>query len=277
MPRYLEEIDPAISAEDNIKNMCFTKGAMLVDEFNRIFFDIFLRKSETYKKIVSLLSTGDKEFNEICDLLNMKYSGRILKYLEELQLAGFVRRDYTWQLKTCKDAKLSKFRLSDNYLRFFLKYIDKNKTKIERNSFDFKSLAALPGWNTIIALQFENLILNNRSYLWNILDIKPSDILSENPFFQHKTVRQLGCQIDYLIQTRFDSLYVCEIKFSKHKIPYSVIEEVQQKIDRLKRPKGMSCKPVLVHVNGVNEEVEESNYFTALIDFSKALDGDYST
>jgi uncharacterized protein len=274
IPRYLEEIDPALSAEDNIRTLCFTKGALLVDEFNRIFLNIFLRNSEIYKKIVEILATGDKEFNEICQALHLDFSGRILEYLEELELAGFVKRDYTWLLKTGKDAKLSKFRLSDNYLRFYLKYIDKYKTKIERNSFDFKSLAALPGWNTMIALQFENLILNNRNYLWRSLDIKPEDIVSENPFFQHKTASQPGCQIDYLIQTRFDSLYVCEVKFSKHKVHDSVIDEVQQKIDKLKRPKGMSCRPVLVHVNGLDKYIEESGYFAAIIDFSKALNGD---
>ena len=70
----------------------------------------------------------------------------MLEYLEELELAGFIKRDHPWHIKTGQDSKLSHFRLSDNYLRFFFKYIDKYKTKIDRNSFDFKSLSALPGW-----------------------------------------------------------------------------------------------------------------------------------
>jgi len=49
-------------------------------------------------------------------------------------------------------------------------------------------------------------------------------------------------QIDYMIQTRFGSLYICEIKFSKNTISSSkIIEETQQKISKLKRPKGLSC------------------------------------
>jgi|SRR3989344_6126950 len=273
IPRYLEEVEPNMSAEENIKNLCFLKGALLTEEFNRIFSNLFLRNSEKYRKIVEFLSEGAKEFSHICNLLKLSQSGRILEYLEELELAGFVKRDYTWKLESGRDSKLSNYRLSDNYLRFYLKYIAKYKAKIDRNSFEFKSLATLPGWDTIIALQFENLVLNNRPYLWDALRLSAADIISENPFFQHKTKKQPGCQIDYLIQTRFGILYVCEIKFSKHTISSKTIHEVQQKIEKLKRPKGMSCKPVLIHVNGVHEEIEESEYFAHIIDFSCALDG----
>lgn len=271
VPRYLEEIDPSVGAEENIKNLCFTNGAILFNEFEHIFSNIFLRDSDAYKKILGILASGEKSFEEIRERLG-KISGRILEYLEELSLSGFVKRDYTWRLEDGMDAKLSRFRLSDNYIRFYLKYIDKYKTKIERNSFDFKSLSALPGWQSIIALQFENLVLNNRELIWKILRIKPEDIVSENPFFQNKTIKQQGCQIDYLIQTKFDSLYVCEIKFSRHKVPHQVVGEVQSKIDRLKRPTSMSCRPVLIHVNGVDEELEESRYFSEIIDFGEMLE-----
>jgi hypothetical protein len=269
----LEEINPRVSAEENIKNLCFTQGALLVDEFDRIFSSLFLRHSESYKKIVNALAMGNKEFTEICSLLGIELSGRILEYLEELELSGFVKRDYTWHLKSGEDAKSSKYRLSDNYLRFYLKYIDKYKTKIQRDSFHFKSLAALSGWDSMMALQFENLVLNNRSYVWKRLGIKPEDIISENPFFQNKTARQSGCQIDYMIQTKFGSLYICEIKFSKHPVSYKIIDEMQKKIKKLKRPKGLSCRSVLIHVNGIHDSVVESDYFAAIIDFSEALDG----
>ncbi len=273
IPRYLEEIDPRLCAEDNIKNFCFTDGALLTNEFNNIFSSIFLRDSEIYKKIVNILATGNKEFPDICAMLDAPLSGRVLEYLEELELAGFIKRDYTWHVKTGDDAKLSKYRLSDNYTCFYLKYIEKNLSKISRNSFEFKSLAALPGWDSIIALQFENLVLNNRSYIWQALNIKPENIVSENPFFQHKTTKQAGCQIDYLIQTRFGSLYACEIKFSKNAITTKVIEEMIRKIAKLKYPKGISCRAVLIHVNGVQKDVIESNYFAEIIDFSRAIDG----
>lgn len=215
---------------------------------------------------------NSKEFSEVCQLLNMRSSGRILEYLGELELSGFVKRDYTWKLKSGQDAKLSKYRLSDNYLRFYLKYIDKCKTKIERDGFKFKALSALPGWDTIMALQFESLVLNNRPYLWKFLEINTDEIISENPFFQHKTTKQPGCQIDYMIQTRFGTLYICEIKFSKSVIGPKIIDEMQRKITSLKRPKGLSCRPVLIHAGEVHQNVIESDYFAEIIDFTRILD-----
>ena len=37
-----------------------------------------------------------------------------------------------------------------------------------------------------------------------------------------------------------------------------VIQEVKNKYDRLNRPRGFSCVPVLIHINGVNNSVAEA-------------------
>lgn len=271
VPKYLEEIDHHLDAEDNIKKLCFTKGGMLFDEFDNIFRSSFIRKSNMYIKIVRLLANGPKEMIELCNLLNTKPTGRFSEYLYELDLAGFVKRDYTWQLSTGLDTKMSKYRLGDNYTRFYLKYIDKYKTKIERGSFDIKSLTSLPAWDSIMALQFENLVLNNRKTILRLLGINYDDIVSENPYFQHATTKQEGCQIDYMIQTKSDSLYICEIKFSKNKIGYKVINEVQEKINALKLAKRASYRPVLIHAGDVTKDVENSDYFVKIIDFCHLL------
>lgn len=268
IPKYLEEVEPKFSAEENIKSLCFTKGGFLVEEFSQIFSDIFLRESHFYKNIIITLETGPKERNEICKELNIEPNGRISEYLNELQLAGFIKRDHTWNITSGVDSKLSKYRLSDNYLRFYLKYIDINISKIDRDSYLFKSLNSLPEWDSIMGFQFENLILNNRKYIHDALKLRSEDIIVENPFFQKKNRDHHGCQIDYMVQAKFGTLYVCEIKFSKNKIEKSIIQEVQKKIDCLKYKKGYSCRPVLIHVNGVTDDVINSDYFASIIDAS---------
>ena len=55
IPRYLEEIQPHQTAEQNIKRMCFTKGGILLNEFEKIFADIFDKRAEDYKRIVKAL------------------------------------------------------------------------------------------------------------------------------------------------------------------------------------------------------------------------------
>ena len=142
--------------------------------------------------------------------------------------------------------------------------------QIELNSFNNKSITSLPGWSSIMGLQFENLVLNNRQKIKEILGINQEEMIADNPFFQHKTIRNKGCQIDYLVQTK-DTLYVCEIKFSKYEIKPEICEEIATKIDSLSRPKYLSTRPVLIHVNGVSEELEDKRYFSSIIDFSNLL------
>ena len=120
--------------------------------------------------------------------------------------------------------------------------------------------------------QFENLVLKNRRQLHQLLSILPEDVVSVGPYFQRPTKRQPGCQIDYMIQTKFESLYICEIRFSKNELKHDIIKEIKEKISRLKRPRYFSCRPILIHVNGVTEQVEESDYFGKIVNFSDFLD-----
>lgn len=272
VPKYLEEMLVNKTAEENINRLCFSKGGFLVDEFEQIFSDIFIRKSNYYRQIATTLISGAKEQNAICDVMAIDRHGRISEYLQELTLAGFVTTDYAWNLKTQKDSLYRQYRLSDNYLRFYLKYIFPQLDRIQRKSYVLKSFSALPQWSGMMALQFENLILHNRPILWSILGIRPEDIIVENPYLQRATKIILGCQIDYMIQTRFNTLYIVEIKFSKNKIGLEVVKEVEEKIVNLKKPKGFSCRPVLIHVNGVTDEVMESGYFAELVDFGQMLE-----
>ncbi len=273
IPRYLEEIKPSLSSEENIKDLCFMKGSPLVNEFNEVFSDLFFKKNATYKKIVQTLSERSLEIKEICEGLSVKRTGFMSKCLEDLIKSGFLTRDYTWQLKSGTPSKLSHYRLSDNYLRFYLKYIDKNVEKIKSNEYIFKTLGSLVNFETIMGFQFENLVLKNRTFIKKILGISLDDVVSDNPFFQRKTARLPGCQIDYLIQTKFNHFYLCEIKFSKREINASVISELEKKIKNFHYPKGYSCRAVLIHVNGVTEEVKNGGYFSDIIDFSQLLNG----
>jgi hypothetical protein len=129
----------------------------------------------------------------------------------------------------------------------------------------------MPGWEGVMGLQFENLVLNNRSVIWKALGLRVEDIVFENPYFQPKTSKQVGCQIDYLIQTRFKNLYICEIKFSHNHISTEIVEEMEKKLKSLKTPKGLARLPVLIHINGVARSVQLAEFFSHIVDFSENL------
>jgi uncharacterized protein len=271
VPRYLEEIQPRLPADENIRALCFRKEGLLFSEFDNIFSDLFNKRSTVYEKIVQILTKSHFELEDLYKELNIKKSNKTSLYLKNLILAGFVARDFTWYVKDGKESKLSKYRLRDNYLRFYSKLIAPNKSKIERDEFLDRPLATLPGWDALLGLQFENLVLQNRKSIQSLLGLQASDIVCNNPYFQRKTANQESCQVDYMIQTRHNFLYVCEIKFSRKPITLQIIDEMKQKIRRIKMPKYFSRLPVLIHVCGVEEEVIETGYFAHILDFGSML------
>lgn len=268
IPRYLEEIRPEDSAEQNIKRLGFTEGGILVEEFDKIFQDIFGKRANSFKQIVKVLANGSREIGELCHALGLKPTGGFSKKLHTLTLSGFIARDYVWE-KNRKKSKLSRYRLKDNYIRFYLKYIEPKKELIHSGLYDDLFLEDLPEWHTIMGLQFENLVLNNLRTIQHLLNISSSSVLSASPYFQHETKKYKACQVDLLIQCRY-SIYVGEIK-CRQKITSEVIDEVAEKIARLNIPKDVSIRPVLIYQGELSPEIKRANFFANLISFEELL------
>jgi AAA+ ATPase superfamily predicted ATPase len=271
VPRYLEELIATDSVEDNIRRLCFRPEGLLFREFDQIFSELFDRRGPTYGQIVSALAEGHRTLQEICQRLEVGKGGVISTYLQDLILAGFMHRDYTWDLSSRSPSKLSRFRLKDNYLRFYQQCILPHRLAIQDRRLAQRPLTALPGWETMMGLQFENLVLHNRAFLWQRCGLSPSDIAMEGPFFQSSTKRRRGCQIDYLIQTRHGPVYVCEVRYSRNRISGEIQQEMQEKLQRLSLPRHCSALPVLVHANEVSESVLYGDTFSRVIDFSDIL------
>lgn len=272
VPRYLELIDPNLSAENNIRNLCFNPNSPLYDEFKYIFSDIYGKRSPMYQGIVSVLEKNKASRQELIKSMDLSLGGEVTDYLNDLEIGGFIEKEPTWSIASKNISILSQYRLRDNYTRFYLNYILPNKLKIEKRQLDDISIHHLPGWYAMLGLQFENLVINNQKKIMHLLGIRPEDILLSGPYFQRKTARQEGCQIDYMIQTKHDTVYICEIKFKRDEIGLDIITEVQEKIRRLKVPKYVSRRTVLIHVNGVKDAVLDAGYFSAIINFSQFLE-----
>ena len=268
VPRYLEEIDPKKSAEENIKRLCFDKEGVLFDEFDKIFEDIFGKRAREYRQIVQVLTNGHLEIKDICKRLGIASSGAFIKKLNQLCLSGFLSHDHVWNLQGRK-MQASKYRLKDNYLRFYLKYVNPKRELITKGLYEELYLEELPEWEVIMGLQFENLVLNQLKQIVSILKIPPASILSASPYFQKATARIQGCQIDLLIHTKY-TLYVCEIKF-KRRIGKEIIDEVISKIQKLKIPSTLTVRPVLLYEGELSNLVLRENFFSHAIKFDELL------
>jgi len=274
VPKYLEEIDKNKSAEKNILHLCFQKEGYLFREYEEIFLDTFGKRSPTYQKIIEKLADGHQLIKDIASYLGWKQGGTINHYLEDLEKSGFIE-SYTSKAPGKKETnKNIRFRLCDNYLRFYLKYIYPKKRAINSRHFEQIELDTLPGWDTIMGLQFENLVLNNYKLVCSILDIKLSSVMGVGPYFQKKTKSRPGYQIDLLIETKY-TIYICEIKFRKF-IDLKVIQEVQRKMTNLNCPKHLSVRPILIYVGELDKTIVDEDFFAHLIAFDQLLSANCS-
>ncbi len=268
IPWYLEQIKAHQSADEAIKSLCFEKAGILVHEFDRIFNDLFSSKGEIYKKIVNILSQGMQTQSALQKALSYAKSGTLSDYLKALETGGFISKHPSWSIKTGKCGKSTLYRLSDNYLRFYIHYVEPNLAKIEQDAFIDIPLSALPGWESMLGFQLENLLLKNRPLLYRALGMHPQDIVVDNPYIQQASKREKGCQIDYLIQTRSNTLFVCEIKMRRKELGSEVIDELKSKINTLAVPKGFGISPVLFHLGPISDALAANKYFFRIIDIA---------
>lgn len=276
VPWYLKQFNSEITADENIKQLAFEKNALLVNEFDRIFHDLFNNKGNNYKKILISLKDGTKTLSEIREIIKFSHSGTLSKMMEDLIIAGFVEKQSLWSFKNATNLKKSLYRISDPYIRFYLKIIEPNINAITNGDFEKLSISILPGFDIHMGLQLELLLLQNRSLILEKIGINIVDILRSGPYRQMQTKIQKGCQIDYLIQTKTNQLFICEFKFKKREIHSDIINEMQEKNIKLKTPKAFAKSCILFHLNGVSSTVYNSSYFYRIIDITDFLENNES-
>lgn len=263
IPKYLGEMDPSLSTDDNIRRMCFDPDGYLFKDFDRIFDDVFGLSLAAKKRILLTLSEGPASISELAEKLERDPNGHLSNDLAELAEAGFLSGSAGLNPVTGKAVREVRYRLRDNYTRFYLKYVLPRKEAIRNNLYRYVSLGTLPGWDAIMGLQFENLVLNNISRLAAFIGLQGKNVESAAPYFKSGRKNGRGVQIDYLIQLP-KAVYIVEIK-RKLKITAAVEDEVQKKLERLKLPKGRSVKLVLVYDGELDPSIEENGYFDYLV------------
>lgn len=269
IPRYLEEIDPGLSADENIRRMCFSPSGTLFKDFNEIFSSVFGEAAVLKRQILAILADGPSTGDELSRKLERDNNGHLTEHLRELSLAGFITADRGINPSTGKRARTDQYRMRDNYTRFYLKYVAPHREEIENGAYRFTSLSSLPDWQPTMGLQFENLIVNHAGELLPHLRLGSAVVTSSAPYRHQRNSRGGGCQVDLLIQTA-RTAYVVEIKRQGH-IGTEVEEQVEREMKRLHARKGISVRPVLVYQGELDGNVEGDGFFDVLIPASTLI------
>jgi AAA+ ATPase superfamily predicted ATPase len=269
VPRYLTEILPSENTMNTIRRLCFSANGLLFKDFNQIFHDIFSKRSETYRTIVETLAEGPRSQNQIANMLEKMRSGYLGSCLEDLELSGFIRKFPCAPLGHIGKSRIHQYRIIDNYLRFYLKYIAPIAENIKQGLYKKADLNTIIAWDTILGIQFETLIINNIPSVLCLLQIEPGTVLRAGPYFQRKTNRSLACQIDLLIVTKH-TIFVGEIK-CRSTIGIEIVREIKEKIERLRPPPGKSIRPFLVYEGSISSDIVKDQYFDRIISLSDLM------
>ena len=269
VPKYLGEIDPRLSPDENVRRLCFDPDGYLFKDFDRIFDDVFGGTLAAKKRILMALAEGPASVSELAEKFGCDPNGHLSGDLGELEEAGFVAGSSGKNPVTGKAVREVRYRLRDNYTRFYLRYVLPKRETIQNGFFKPVALERLPGWDAIMGLQFENLVLNNIPSLAPLIGLVGKNVESAAPYFKSGRKNGNGVQIDYLVQLP-RCTYVIEIK-RKQRIGKAIENEVQQKIDRLALPRNRSVKTVLVYEGELEPAVEEDGFFDYIVPADQLL------
>ena len=191
--------------------------------------------------------------------------------MKELELAGFVAIEHGFNPESGKRMRMVRYRLRDNYARFYLKYVKPHAPEISDGRYAFVSLENLPEWNSIMGLAFENLVLNNFRMLLKPLHLDGVQIFSAAPFRKAADAKGPGVQIDLLVQTR-KSVTLVEVK-RRAEIGESIEREVAEKVSKLKVPHTISVRTALIYAGRLSKAVRGNGYFDSIIDAASFIRG----
>ncbi len=271
VPRYLEEIDPGAGALENIRRLCFRPKGVLREDFDEMFSDVVTRQPTFTASVLRRLAEGPRSAADIASEIGMVRGGRVSDALEQLVECGLASADEGNNPATGRPLREKRYRLRDNYARFYLKCIEPAKAVIDADAFAFGGLERLDGWEAIMGLAFENLVVNNFRELLGPLGLGSTQIVSAAPYRRAGGRKRgdEGVQVDLLLQSR-RSVCLVEVKRMRE-IGRDVIDEMEEKVRLLPRRRGSSVKTALVYDGHLAPIVEADGYFDAIVPFHQLL------
>ena len=255
VPKYLEQINPNHSFNQNMNTLCFSPHGIMLKEVERIFYSQF-REPRTYLKIINLLKNGIFSLGEISSRTKIPSGGGLKQYLKNLERAEMIRSFVPFDRSV--NSKFRKYTLADEFLVFFFKYIEPNLRVIkESNSRRLFETLTQNSFDTWLGFAFERFCLKHAGMLAFVMDFA-DDLLLASPYFKKNDER---FQIDLLYKRTDRVITVCEIKHQNMKIGTNIIPEMQRKCALLKVPRSYALEKALISLYGPDNSLKDTGYF----------------
>lgn len=207
IPQYLKEVKPGQSAAQNIDRMCFTKDGVLQREFKNLYQSLFA-EADKHIAVVRALAAKPAGLTrkEIISVCGFTSGGRATMLLDELTESGFIAAYLPFE----KNVRDSIYKLSDEYSRFYLKFMESSRAT---GSGTWIKLSAAPSWRSWSGTAFESVCLKHTKEIKRALGI--SGVYTEESAWRYVPGKGgPGAQIDLLLDRQDFCISICEMKFS---------------------------------------------------------------
>jgi AAA+ ATPase superfamily predicted ATPase len=211
IPHYLKEIKPGKSAAQIIDEICFSKTGLLKDEFTLLYPALFDQPED---HIITIRALAERPMGlsrkEIVSTTGLSEGGATSKVIEELVQSGFISLYYTFG----KKKKERRYRLTDEYSLFYLKFIEKNRTE---GAGTWQKLSQTQTWKSWSGYAFESIALKHISQIKKALSI--GGVYTETSVFYFQGNEEIpGVQIDLLIDRNDQVINLFEVKFYRENV-----------------------------------------------------------
>lgn len=207
VPHYLEKLRKGASVAQNIDHLCFEKDGTLRNEFDQLYASLF-DDSEKHLTLIKTLANSNKGITrlELARKSGIASGGDLSLKLEELIESGFISEYPYYGNKK----QLALYRLSDEYSKFYLKFIQNNRNS---GSGTWQKLYKGSSYISWAGFSFETLCLKHIIQIKRTLRIDA--IFSTNSSWFNDFA-----QIDLLINRDDNIMNQCEIKF--YNAPFTI-------------------------------------------------------
>ncbi len=207
IPQYLKEILPGQSAAQNIDRACFTKDGPLQTEFTNLYQSLFAEADKHILVVRALAAKpGGLTRKEIIEACKLSSGGAATLLLNELTESGFISAYLPFE----KNLRESIYKLSDEYSRFYLKFIENSRATGEGT---WIKLSTSSSWRSWSGTAFESVCLKHTREIKAALGI--SGVYTEESAWRYVPGKDKpGAQIDLLFDRQDSCISICEIKFT---------------------------------------------------------------
>ncbi len=206
IPHYLKEVEAGESAAQAIDRIAFSENGLLKDEFNALYPALF-DQSEYHVKVIRALGKTQQGYDrqQLISVMGVADGGYLSRVLEELIESGFITAYPVYG----KKKKGLRFRLTDHYSSFYLRYIEPNNYG---GAGSFMALSQSQSFKSWCGYAFETVVLEHIPQLKSALKIAGL-FTQTSTFYQAGSKASEGAQIDLVLDRNDGVINLIEAKF----------------------------------------------------------------